>query len=157
MNGELNPQPTQETDTEFFAALLSHFHHMDSNMWSRVQYLSLVQAAAFGGAYTIRSHSLIVVGVFFIAIVFTFAVLLMMKRDEKIRDCNRKLIELLGERLSAPYEKAAGKFTMDPHPTPEVPFKGRQLNRFIFAAFIVLDMVALIYFFCRLVCALAAL
>ena len=134
-----------------FSAGMTHFVHLDRTMWSRVQYLGLVQAAAFTTAYAFRgSHRYIACGVFLMAMSLTAILYFMMRRDEAIRDANRPLLELLGRELSEYLLKGVtgaipAAFAFGPKPSWPASFRGRDLNVALFCLFVALDLAAIVY------------
>ena len=82
----------------FFAALMGQYTHQNGLLWSRVQTLSAIQAAVIAGAFAVpKEPAVYYVGILLLGIILTILMLPLIWRDIKVRDCNKEIIEKLGE------------------------------------------------------------
>jgi len=65
--------------------LVSFFLHQDNLMWNRLQTMGVVQIAALGSAYGLRSTRWLSVSILVLAIVLTLLIFFLLKRDELMR------------------------------------------------------------------------
>lgn len=124
---------------QFFTVLMNYYIHQNGLMWNRLQFLVAVQAAVLTGAYTMRSQAGLPVALLVLGFLLSLAVLLMMKRDEQIRDVNRPLIEYIGIKLSRECGDCK-PFTLAPTPKGGALFHATALNRIAFGIFMGIDL-----------------
>jgi len=134
-------------DSGFFRAVLAHYLHLDRIMWSRMQYLGLVQAAAISGSYSLHSMDAMMAAVVLLLLssVVSLLLLLMMRRDEYIRDSNRNLLTKLGSDLAQTQYKEV-MFILSPEPDWKTLWlRGRHYNLILFCLFILVDLGGVVY------------
>ncbi|MBO1272663.1 MULTISPECIES: hypothetical protein [Shewanella] len=131
----IEPQQTTRPDDSTLSIMMSHFIHLDQVMWNRVQWLIAIQTAAIGGAYALKSDPHNSAVVLCLCAFVTVILLLMMRRDEVIRDANLPLLKTLHPQ-----------FTFSPKCSKGAPLKGRQLNGILFFSFLLIDLFGAIIF-----------
>ncbi|MDF0534850.1 hypothetical protein KDN34_07405 [Shewanella yunxiaonensis] len=131
------PKKQLRPDTDTLGIMMQHFTHLDGVMWNRVQWLIAIQTAAIGGSYALKADPHNSGFVLCLCAFVTIILLLMMRRDEVIRDANLPLLRTLHP-----------DFTFSPKWSKGAPLKGRQLNNILFFSFLFMDLFgAFIYFF----------
>jgi hypothetical protein len=123
----------------YFGAVLNHYCHQNSLIWSRVQTLVALQVAALTGIYTTRDAAI----VWFVAglsLIMTLALYFIFERDVKVRDLNFKLLCSLGNHFEI---KESGlylpPFTLSSDKQWPAPFGGVAIFRVLFLFFLVVD------------------
>jgi hypothetical protein len=102
-SNQRSPQLRDLTSAEeaLFGSVLSFYAHRDQLMWSRTQIVIAVQAATLGGSYNLGSGDLfLAVSVLLLGATLSVIAILMMARDQELREANAPLLRELGQRLS---------------------------------------------------------
>ena len=74
---------------------MSFILHQDNLMWSRIQTMAVIQVAAVGAAYALRPTPSLSIGVLILALVLTFLVFGLLRRDELQRSKVHETLEAL--------------------------------------------------------------
>jgi len=84
---------------ELYSALMAHHLHQDNLMWGRVQVLALVQAGAFGAAYTLRRLEWAPYVLWGFALALTLLLAALAWKDSRDRIVNQPLMDELVKQL----------------------------------------------------------
>lgn len=82
-----------------YRALMAHRIHQDRLMWSRVQLLSALQAAAFAGSWAIKESSWFAAAVMLIAAILTWMVYALIWKDGNDSKVNQSLMDELAKKI----------------------------------------------------------
>ena len=133
-----------------YGPLMSHFLHQDKLMWDFAKIIIAVQGATFVIGWSLRPFWLGWVAVLLGAAI-TLVLLSLVKKAEKDRDANLKVLDLAVERALTQEDKAA--LIQDGEKSPFVRLsvpahrRGENIIKLFFLGFVVLDFVfaALLY------------
>ena len=132
-----------ESDSGLYRALLSHYVHQDRLLWSRVQLLIAIQGAVLAGSYSLRDHWL-AFGILLAGSVITILLILLVEKDQRDRDMNLGIMDILGHRL-LPADLREQPILM----TSSWIIRGRWLLRIVLWAFVVLDVILFVLYLCN--------
>ncbi len=93
--------PTRSNkDVHFLQVLVGHYCHHDQLFWSRINFVYLLQAAAMGGAWSLRlSSTKLAICIIGFAILLSILWIFIFNRDLQAREENRALLVELAERV----------------------------------------------------------
>jgi hypothetical protein len=138
-------------DVGLYGILVSHLHHQDNLLWSRVQLLIAVQGATLVAAYGLRTDllGLLILGG---GAALSGLIGLLIEKDQRDRDVNQELMDALARRI-VPSDMSAHwgdqppgppiRFSTSPTWWPPLP-KGRWLLRGVIWGFVGLDICAVV-------------
>ena len=81
-----------DIDMNLLKCALDYHLHQNRLMWSRAQFVFLIQAAIIGGSYSVSSDPLAAFCLTILGIITSYIVLYIFSRDEQLRDINNELI-----------------------------------------------------------------